>query len=152
MSEQSRQHETTQPPPAPPVRAWHTTARQVQGGIGLPVEATFHYDPDDPWAVRIAFRLPLGSIVEWTFSRELLSSGTRVLSGGGDVRLWPLRLGGREGRVRMRLGPVGAFAVVDVDRAGLRNWLGETYAAVPEGEEAGRIDWEAETSQLFARP
>ncbi|MFD9031042.1 SsgA family sporulation/cell division regulator [Streptomyces sp. NPDC059567] len=154
MSESSR-HETTQPPsvpPAPPVRSWHTAARQLQGGIGLPVEATFHYDPDDPWAVRVTFRLPPGRLVDWTFSRELLRSGTRVLSGEGDIRLWPLRCGGREGRVRMRLGPAGAFAVVDVDRAGLRSWLGETYVAVPEGAEAARIVWAAETSQLFARP
>ncbi|MET9378576.1 SsgA family sporulation/cell division regulator [Streptomyces sp. NPDC003035] len=151
MSEASR-HETTPPPPARPVRSWHTTARQVQGTTGLPIEATFHYDPDDPWAVRIAFRLPLGRVVDWTLSRELLRSGTRVLSGEGDVRLWPLRCGGREGRVRMRLGPAEAFAVVDIDRSGLRSWLGETYVAVPEGEESARIDWAAETSQLFARP
>ncbi|MER7953684.1 SsgA family sporulation/cell division regulator [Streptomyces sp. NPDC096030] len=151
MSESSR-HETAQPPPAPQVRSWRTTARRIHGGIGLPVEATFHYDPDDPWAVRIAFRPPLGETVDWTFSRELLRSGTRVLSGEGDVRLCPLRRGGREGRVRMRLGPVELFAVVDVDRAGLRRWLGETYSAVPEGEEAARIVWAAETSSLFARP
>ncbi|MEU6880273.1 SsgA family sporulation/cell division regulator [Streptomyces sp. NPDC046712] len=151
MSESSR-HETTQPPPVPPVRSWHTTARQALGEIGLPVEATFHYDPDDPWAVRITFRLPLSRVVDWTFSRDLLRSGARVLSGEGDVRLWPLRCGGREGRVRMRLGPAEAFALVDVDRAGLRRWLDETYGAVPEGGEAARIDWAAETSQLFARP
>ncbi|WP_329112714.1 SsgA family sporulation/cell division regulator [Streptomyces sp. NBC_01353] len=151
MSESSR-HETTQPPPAPLVRSLHTTARQVQGGIGLPVDATFHYDPDDPWAVRVTFRLPPGKVVDWTFSRELLRSGTRVLSGEGDVRLWPLRCGGREGRVRMRLGPARVFAVVDVDRAGLRSWLGETYVAVPEGGEAARISWAAETPLLFTRP
>ncbi|MCT4351867.1 SsgA family sporulation/cell division regulator [Streptomyces sp. Je 1-79] len=153
MSESSR-HDSTQPPPAPapPPVGWHTTARQVHGGIGLSVEASFHYDPDDPWAVRITFRPPLGDCVVWTFSRELLRSGTRVLSGEGDVRLWPLRRGGRDGRVRIRLGPAGAFAVVDVDRAGLRSWLGATYAAVPEGGEAARIDWAAETPQLFSRP
>ncbi|MFH9725877.1 SsgA family sporulation/cell division regulator [Streptomyces sp. NPDC017254] len=151
MSEASR-HEATQPPPVLPVRSWHTTARQVRGRIGLPVEATLHYDPDDPWAVRITFRLPPGTIVDWTLSRELLRSGTRVLSGEGDVRLCLLRGGGLEGRVRMRLGTAGAFAVVDVDRAGLRNWLAETYVAVPEGGEAARIDWAAETSQLFALP
>jgi hypothetical protein len=147
----SNRHETTQRPPAPPVRSWSTTARQIQGEIGLAVEATFHYDPDDPWAIRVAFRLSLGRVVDWTFSRELLRSGTRVLSGEGDVRLWPLRCGGREGRVRMRLGSAEAFAVVDIDRAGLRSWLNETYDAVPAGSEAARIDWAAETGQLFAR-
>lgn len=151
MSESSR-HKTPQPPPTPPVRSWHTTVRQVRGGLGLPVAATFHYDRDDPWAVRVTFRLPPDRVVDWTFSRDLLRSGTRVLSGEGDVRLWPLRRGGREGRVRTRLGTAGEFAVVDVDRAGLRRWLGETYVAVPEGGEAARIDWAAETAQLFARP
>ncbi|WP_328885505.1 SsgA family sporulation/cell division regulator [Streptomyces sp. NBC_00316] len=150
MSESSR-HETAQPPPAPPVESWRTTARQAEGGVGLSVEATFHYDPDDPWAVRIIFGPPLGRGVAWTFSRELLRSGVRVLSGEGDVRLWPLRCGGREGCVRMRLDSAGAVAVVDVDRAGLRSWLGETYVAVPGGSEAARIDWAAEASHLFAR-
>lgn len=121
-------------------------------GFGLPIEATFHYDPDDPWAVRIAFRPPLGGSADWIFSRELLRSGTRVLSGAGDVRLWPLRCGGREGRVRMRLGVGGAFATVDIDRAGLRSWLAETYVAVAAGEEAARIDWAAEISWLLAGP
>jgi hypothetical protein len=152
MSESSRHEDNPQPPPTPPVRSWHTTVRQVRGGLGLPVDATFHYDRADPWAVRVTFRLPLDRVVDWTFSRELLRSGTRVLSGEGDVRLWPLRRGGREGRVRTRLGTAGAFAVVDVDRAGLRRWLGETYVAVPEGAEAARIDWPAETSLLLARP
>ncbi|MET9434969.1 SsgA family sporulation/cell division regulator [Streptomyces sp. NPDC006551] len=150
MSEPNRP-ETAERQLTPPVRSWHTTARQVQEGVDLSIAAAFDYDPDDPWAVRVSFRLPLGRVVVWTFSRDLLRSGTRVLSGEGDVRLWPLRCGGREGRVRMRLGAAGAFALVDVDRAGLRDWLGETYAAVPEGSEGGRIDWEAETPHFFAQ-
>ncbi|MEK9521022.1 SsgA family sporulation/cell division regulator [Streptomyces sp. NPDC087908] len=150
MSE-SPLHKAT-PPGSSPVRSWRTTARQLRGRFGRPVETVFRYDPDDPWAVRTTFRLPLGVEIEWTFSRELLRSGTRVLSGEGDIRLCPVRTGGKEGVVRMRLGPVEAFAAVDVDRAGLRNWLAETYAAVAEGEEAARIDWAAEFAQLFARP
>ncbi|MFJ3582023.1 SsgA family sporulation/cell division regulator [Streptomyces sp. NPDC090127] len=152
MSESNRHETAQQRPPAPAVRSWHTTAQQVQGGIDLPVDATFDYDPDDPWAVRVTFRAPLGRVVVWTLSRELLRSGARVLSGAGDVRLWPLRGGGREGRVRMRLGPAGAFAVVDVDRERLRTWLAETYVAVPDGSEAARIDWAAETPHLFGQP
>ncbi|MFF5428139.1 MULTISPECIES: SsgA family sporulation/cell division regulator [unclassified Streptomyces] len=157
MSDSSRD-KTTQPPlparplSASPVAPWNITARQVRGESDLPVETTFHYDPDDPWAVRVTFRLSLGRVVDWTFSRDLLRSGTRVLSGEGDVRLWPLRCGGREGRVRLRLGQAGAYAMVDVDRAGLRDWLATTYAAVPEGEEAARIDWAAETSRLLTGP
>lgn len=150
MSESSP-HETA-PWPRPAVRPWHTTVRHVRGGVDVPLSATFRYDPDDPWAVCVTFRPSLGGDVDWTFSRELLHSGSRVLSGGGDVRMWPLRRGGREGRVRMRLGGPAALAVVDVDRAGLRGWLAETYVAVPEGEEAARIDWEAEIPRLFARP
>ncbi|MFF0273198.1 MULTISPECIES: SsgA family sporulation/cell division regulator [unclassified Streptomyces] len=151
MSE-SPLHKTTGPPGSPLVRSWRTTARQLRGRFGRPVDTTFRYDPDDPWAVRTTFRLPLGVEIHWTFSRELLRSGTRVLSGEGDIRLCPLRTEGKEGVVRLRLGPAEAFATVDVDRAGLRSWLAETYEVVPDGEEAGRIDWAAEASQLFARP
>lgn len=151
MSDANR-HESSPSRTTPSVRPWHTTARQVRGAFGLPVEATCRYDADDPWAVRITFRIPQEEVVDWTFSRELLRSGTRVLSGEGDVRLWPLRGGGREGRVRARLGSAEAFALVDIDRAGLRRWLRETYVAVPEGEEAARIDWAAETDQVFGGP
>ncbi|MFC9793289.1 SsgA family sporulation/cell division regulator [Streptomyces sp. NPDC127584] len=151
MSE-SPLHKTTGPAGSPTARSWHTTARQLNGRFGRPVDTVFRYDPDDPWAIRATFLLPPGGGIEWTFSRELLRSGTRVLSGEGDIRLCPVRTGGKEGVVRMRLGPVAAFAAVDVDRAGLRSWLAETYAVVADGEEASRIDWAAESSQLFARP
>ncbi|MEV0000460.1 SsgA family sporulation/cell division regulator [Streptomyces sp. NPDC050848] len=113
------------------------------------MEATFGYDPDDPWAVRACFREPLGRLVAWDLSRELLRSGTYGLSGEGEVRLWPLRSGGRHEYVRMRLGRDGACALVDVDRADLRSWLRETYDVVPDGYEADRIDWKTERARLF---
>ncbi|MEU8519876.1 SsgA family sporulation/cell division regulator [Streptomyces sp. NBC_01216] len=140
-------HERT----SPRVRPWRTTARQVQEGGDLTLEATFGYDPDDPWAIRAHFRDARGGSVVWELSRELLRSGTHMPSGRGDVRLWPLYQGRRGGRVRMLLGPPGARALVDVDRAALRRWLGETYAAVPDGGEAGRIDWKAETTLLLGQ-
>ncbi|WP_434403112.1 SsgA family sporulation/cell division regulator [Streptomyces sp. NBC_01353] len=86
----------------PRVRPWCTTVRQIHDGVNVLLEATFGYDPDDPWAVQACFRDPLGRLVAWNLSRELLRSGTYGLSGEGEVRLWPLRSGG--GYVRMRLG------------------------------------------------
>jgi hypothetical protein len=39
----------------------------------VPLEASFFYSGEDPYAVRLAFRTGLDEPVEWTFARDLLS-------------------------------------------------------------------------------
>lgn len=131
----------------PPVGSWRTTGLRVHADLEIPMELVFSYDPADPWAVRVSFEQP-GEPVEWVLSRELLRTGIRTACGTGDVRLWPLRRGGRGGRLRIRLGGTGLPVLVDVDRWALRAWLSATYRAVPAGTEAERIDWAAEAAHI----
>ncbi|MFE5297933.1 SsgA family sporulation/cell division regulator [Streptomyces sp. NPDC056632] len=132
---------------APPAGPWRTTGRRVYADLEFPIEVTFSYDPDDPWAVRVSFG-EIGRTVDWTLSREMLHTGTRASCGEGDVQLWPLRAGGRAGRLRIRLGGTGVPVMVDVDRAALRRWLSTTFDTVPAGTEVERIDWAAEATHI----
>ncbi|MFF6778686.1 SsgA family sporulation/cell division regulator [Streptomyces sp. NPDC012637] len=131
----------------PWVEPWRTVGRRVHADLEFPIEVAFSYDPDDPWAVLVTFGRS-DHAVDWTLSRELLHRGTRTPCGEGDVQLWPLRQGGRKGRLRIRLGGTGVPVLVDVDRSALRAWLTTTFDAVPAGTEATRIDWTAEAAHI----
>ncbi|MEV5970043.1 SsgA family sporulation/cell division regulator [Streptomyces sp. NPDC051921] len=147
MSEPRRRDDRAGGTAAPLVGPWRTTGRRVYADLEFPIEVTFSYDPDDPWAVLVSFG-QVGGTVDWTLSRELLHAGTRTPCGEGDVQLWPLRVGGRKGRLRIRLGGTGVPVLVDVDRTALRSWLSATLHAVPSGTEATRIDWAAEAAHI----
>ncbi|MER7517867.1 SsgA family sporulation/cell division regulator [Streptomyces sp. NPDC126499] len=147
MSEPRRRDERAGRTAVPPVVPWRTTGHRVHGELEVPIEVVFSYDPADPWAVRASFG-QLGGAVDWTLSRELLHCGTRTSCGLGDVQLWPMRRGGRQGRLRIRLGGTGVPVLVDVDRSALRNWLSTTFHAVPAGTESSRIDWAAEAEHI----
>ncbi|MET8505774.1 SsgA family sporulation/cell division regulator [Streptomyces sp. NPDC004787] len=132
------------------VEPWRTSGRrQVNADLEIPIDVTFSYDPGDPWAVRVSFA-HLGLTTDWTLSRELLRTGIRTSCGLGDVQLWPVRRGGRGGRLRIRLGGTGSPVLVDVDRRALRAWLASTFEVVPPGTEPDHVDWTAELRRLGA--
>jgi hypothetical protein len=146
----------TDPPASTNARRRHqkpsvlvTTVRHfLSGRVCLPVPARFSYDHAAPYEVTLTL-LPAGSAsVTWRLSRELLRSGTRALSGVGDVRVWPRSAPGPEGSVRLRLGSRGAYALFEADRAVLRRWLERTYALVPAETEYQRVDWDVLVRRL----
>ncbi|MFI8828558.1 SsgA family sporulation/cell division regulator [Streptomyces sp. NPDC053431] len=147
MSEPRRREDRAGHTAAPPVGPWRTTGRRVYADLEFPIEVTFSYDPDDPWAVRVSFG-QMDRSVDWTLSRELLHTGIRTSCGEGDVQLWPLRVGGRGGTLRIRLGGTGVPVLVDIDRTALRRWLAATFRTVPAGTEETRIDWAAEAAHI----
>ncbi|MFD5323296.1 SsgA family sporulation/cell division regulator [Streptomyces sp. NPDC127092] len=149
MSEPRRRNEDGRAGSAtdPTVAPWRTTGRRVHADLEFPIEVEFSYDPGDPWAVLVTFGQS-DHAVDWTLSRELLHRGTRTPCGEGDVQLWPLRQGGRNGRLRIRLGGTGVPVLVDVDRTAFRAWLSTTFEAVPAGTEATRIDWATEAVHI----
>ncbi|WP_234349218.1 MULTISPECIES: SsgA family sporulation/cell division regulator [unclassified Streptomyces] len=83
-----------------------------------------------------------GDDVTWLIGRDLLATGLRTLAGTGEVRVRPSAGPGRAGQVLLRLGTAPPYALLLVDRAGLESWLEKTWAAVPAGAEAERLDWE----------
>ncbi|MER5687890.1 SsgA family sporulation/cell division regulator [Streptomyces sp. NPDC002205] len=130
------------------VLTWQARVHQVRRSLCFPVAATFRYSAADPLAVQIVFRPPNAPQVAWHVSRDVLISGTRVLTGVGDVRLWPVCGSGRDGQVHLRLGHPQAHALFTIDRSALIRWLSHTCSLVPLGTEPELLDWDALT-KLF---
>ncbi|GHE53069.1 SsgA family sporulation/cell division regulator [Streptomyces capitiformicae] len=100
----------------------------------LPVPATLRYASDDPLAVHIDFPADIslnGSMVTWTFGRELLEEGLRKPAGSGDVHIWP------SGRARtvVELHSPHGMALLQFDTPALQRFLLRTFAVVGAGSE-----------------
>lgn len=107
------------------------------------------YDPADPLAVRMDFPGAPDRVEPWTFSRDLLYAGLREPSGDGDVRVWPPCRCHGVGTVRILLRSSFAAAVLFVPADELRDWLDETFASVPAGEESAHLGWEEALERLL---
>lgn len=138
------------PPPEEPLTLELTLRHVRSAQLGLHVPASFHYDVRQPFTVGLVLDSATDGPVGWQLSRELLYSGTRVLSGIGDVRIWPTSTPGGAGTVRLRLGPSHAFALFEADRAGLRTWIRRTFDLVPAGTESRHIDWDSLAHRLLS--
>jgi hypothetical protein len=55
----------------------------------MPLAASLFYSSKDPYAIRVVFYDGDGEPVEWTFARDLLSTGLQERAGPGDVTVWP---------------------------------------------------------------
>lgn len=103
-----------------------------------------HYDPRDPWALR----LRVGA-VEWVVARDLLADGLTARAGVGDVSVGPLPGGllgieltdATRGEARARL----LAGSGEVSRL-----LAATYQLVPHGQEARWVDFDQLTTWLMA--
>lgn len=115
-------------------------AHVVAAAAFLPtVEATFHYDARDPFAVRVDFPASAtleGTEVSWTFARELLRDGLTGPAGTGDVRVRPH---GWERLIVEFHAPEG-MAVVHLPSAEVRGFLERTAGVVAPGEERITVD------------
>jgi hypothetical protein len=112
------------------------------------VSATLHYDPDDPYAVRMVF--PASATLEgvevcWTFARDLLSDGLEEPAGSGDVRVRP---GPRDRTVLEFRAPEGV-ALVQVPTRELRRFLRRTTVLVVPGQEDLLADLDRDLAQLM---
>jgi hypothetical protein len=112
------------------------------------IPATLRYDPADPIAVTISFRVAEGHTVEWTFARRLLAEGARSPAGLGDVRLRPSFRDGRRVVVLSLSSPSGD-AEFDIPASTVTTFLRQSFAAVPESMEAELIDWDGEVDALL---
>ncbi|MER0449365.1 SsgA family sporulation/cell division regulator [Streptomyces sp. Edi4] len=112
------------------------------------VPATLRYDPDDPFAVRMAFPAPAtleGTDVSWEFARELLEAGVDTPSGVGDVRVRPygydrtvLEFHAREG-----------VAMVHIRTSEVRRFLQRAQLLVPAGREHQYLDLDKDLAVLL---
>ncbi|MFD9078742.1 SsgA family sporulation/cell division regulator [Streptomyces erythrochromogenes] len=120
---------------------WTTEIHQVRTRLRFPLRATFHWSARAPLGVGLTFHQPGEDDVTWVIGRDLLARGLRTLAGTGEVRIRPTAGPGRTAQVLLRLGTAPPYALFVLDRAGLASWLEGTWAAVPAGAEAERLDW-----------
>ncbi|MFJ4965781.1 Sporulation and cell division protein [Streptomyces sp. ADI96-02] len=122
----------------PPCRelTWRTTTHQLVDDLRFPLATEVSYRSHDPFAVRFAFQLPEEAVV-WDLERDMLRFGTEAPAGGGDIRIRPAPYN----RTLLRLGAVGNYALVLVERTPLLRFLDRTFEVVAPGTEGGHIDW-----------
>src|SRR6478609_10273216 len=115
------------------------------------VPALLRYEPNDPFAVRIAFGDvgdgngvvdPDDGGIAWLVSRELLQSGLERPSGDGDVRVWPASAATDVLFLHLRA-PSGE-ALFELSRATVAAFLRPTEALVPSGTESTLLDLDDE--------
>jgi hypothetical protein len=101
----------------------------------LPLPARLSYRAEDPYAVHIAFYTDSDAAVTWTFGRELLVEGVFRPAGEGDVRVWPVKLHGRDVICVALTSPEGD-ALLEMPSSVVSGWLERTLRAVPAGRES----------------
>jgi hypothetical protein len=118
----------------------------VAEGLRIPLAADFSYASTAPFEVQVAFHAGGGEPVEWIFARDLLGSGLQARAGHGDVRVWPSP-DGQVISIEVR-SPFGQ-ALFEAGARDIAGFLEVTYRIVPEGGEAGRVDFGAELASLL---
>ncbi|MEU1036407.1 SsgA family sporulation/cell division regulator (plasmid) [Streptomyces sp. NBC_01450] len=111
---------------------------------------SLRYEPTDPYVVRAAFFTDTDEQTEWVLGRELLADGLTGSTGCGDIRVWPA-VGRGDQAMYIVLGSPAGTALLEVPVQDVRTFLENTEALVPRGTESGRIDWELELANLFAK-
>ncbi|MFJ4741207.1 SsgA family sporulation/cell division regulator [Streptomyces sp. NPDC088775] len=99
------------------------------------ITAFLHYALEDPYAVRIVFRMSTGDEpVVWHVNRDLIRDGLVRLAGEGDVQIGPDP--GNADDVVFRLRVDDASAVLTAPRAPIEDFLRRTTEVVQYGRES----------------
>jgi hypothetical protein len=118
--------------------------------LAVPITARFYYDAADPFAVRMVFPGLSGTGedgITWEFSRALLVDGIDEPTGEGEVRIAPAEA---TDWVTITLLPEpGTGLALHAPRETIARFLAGTFALVPMGREAARIDWNAELDAVL---
>lgn len=118
-------------------------------GTVLPVDASFHYDPNDPYAVRLEMQAV--EVVRWWFARDLLVGGLDGPAGdeeAGDVQIRPW-VNRRSGALSLSLRSPDGQCLLRVPRSAVVRLLRRSTDLVPLGSESQRIDWDRELRHIL---
>lgn len=120
----------------------------------MPLAASLSYSSEDPYAIQITFDVGNEEPVEWTFARDLLSTGMMDRQGMGDVRVWP-SAGSEDGTLGSVLNielcsPFGN-AHFEAPAGQIADFVRRTCQIVPAGEESNHLNIESELIQLLGR-
>jgi Streptomyces sporulation and cell division protein, SsgA len=122
----------------------------VLHGQPTPVVTRWTYRADDPFAVTLGIRTRHDRWVEWMVARELVIDALAGPAGLGDVRMTPQLVQGYD-IVEIEIRSAEGRAVLEVDRDLLAHFVDATFAVVPLGGEASRMDLDAELARLADR-
>lgn len=107
----------------------------------IPVRGLMHYDPADPYCIRVVFRMQdVSEATEWVFGRDLVSAGMTRETGQGDVRIWPSEPGSGVSSVYFSLSSPEGEALLECGRGDLSLFMDRTYDLVPYGAEEDHLD------------
>jgi hypothetical protein len=99
------------------------------------ITAFLHYTLEDPYAVRIVFRMSTGDEpVVWHVNRDLIRDGLARLVGEGDAQIGPDP--GNAHDVIFRLRVDDASALLTAPRRPIEDFLRRTVEVVPYGRES----------------
>ncbi|MGW0670627.1 SsgA family sporulation/cell division regulator [Streptomyces sp. NPDC002746] len=99
------------------------------------ITALLHYALEDPYAVRLVFRLNTGDEpVVWYVNRDLIRDGLVRLVGEGDVQIGPDPNDTHDVVFRLRVDTVSA--VLTAPRHPIEDFLRRTAKVVPYGRES----------------
>ena len=118
----------------------------------VPLTGRLSCSRQDPCAARIAFHAGLEEPVEWIFARDLLPRGIQGRRGTGDVQVRPSPgpAGGEPGSVLNieLISPYGQ-ARFEIPAREVTGFLRRACQIVPDGQESGHIDLDAELNDLL---
>jgi hypothetical protein len=118
----------------------------------MPLVASLFYSSEDPYAIHVAFHDGAEKPAEWTFARDLLSTGLQERRGPGDVTVWPSAgsHGGAPGSVlNIELCSPFGRAHFEASASRISDFLRRTYQIIPIGDESEHIDLEAGLKELL---
>lgn len=137
-------------PVSPAVNSSTVFEIAARDGVGPTLlEALLSYDARDPYAVQVAFQLHHAP-VRWLFARDLLRDGMIFPTGPGDVRIRPSA--SNSDRIEFTFASPSGQAWLTTDAAVLRDFLQQTFEAVPAGDEPSVIDMDLVLSSLLSDP
>ena len=113
------------------------------------LDASFHYDPADPFAVTMVVDSISGP-VRWTFARELILNGMYEPTGDGDVHVWPCLDNDAHSVVMIELCSPDGEALVQARTAEITSFVERMTAAVAPGSEATHLDIDSAIAAIFA--
>jgi hypothetical protein len=117
----------------------------------LPIRAEFHFDADMPAVITVEFLAERGPSLAWRIGRELLHHGLTVMSGCGDVRMWPA-LPRERPSSWLLLESQEVEALFEVPTVPLTQWLDATYRIAPAETEMAGLNWDGFLRQLLDGP
>ncbi|MCW2786917.1 MAG: sporulation and cell division protein SsgA [Marmoricola sp.] len=118
-------------------------------GTATPLNASFEFDPSDPYAVSILFKGEPAP-VRWTFARDLLIEGFYEPTGDGDVHVWPCLSAEGSAVVILELNSPSGEVLVQVSSRALSMFIRQMVGTVPQGSEDDLLDYDDELTALLS--